>query len=94
MADDRSLTDVHGDGASPGRADDSHHRHAQRVHVPTWQVRVVYGDGASPELLRAACQDAGIDAEVRMQEGYDHSYFFISTFMAEHVAWHARRLRA
>ena len=47
-----------------------------------------------PELLRAACQDAGIDAEVRMQEGYDHSYFFISTFMAEHVAWHARRLRA
>ncbi|GGA10317.1 S-formylglutathione hydrolase [Blastomonas marina] len=45
-----------------------------------------------PELLRAACQDAEIDAEVRMQEGYDHSYFFISTFMAEHVAWHAERL--
>jgi len=47
-----------------------------------------------PGLLRAACQDADIDAEVRMQEGYDHSYYFISTFMAEHVAWHARRLRA
>jgi S-formylglutathione hydrolase len=27
-----------------------------------------------------------------MREGYDHSYYFISTFMAEHVAWHARRL--
>jgi len=27
-----------------------------------------------------------------MQEGYDHSYFFISTFMAEHIAWHAERL--
>ena len=31
-------------------------------------------------------------ATIRLQEGYDHSYFFISTFMAEHVAWHAERL--
>jgi S-formylglutathione hydrolase len=29
-----------------------------------------------------------------MQEGYDHSYFFVSTFIAEHVAWHAERLKA
>ncbi|WFL76430.1 S-formylglutathione hydrolase [Altererythrobacter arenosus] len=41
-----------------------------------------------------ACENAGIDAEIRMQEGYDHSYYFISTFMAEHVAWHAARLKA
>ena len=40
-----------------------------------------------------ACQSAGIDAQIRMQEGYDHSYFFISTFMAEHIAWHAKHLR-
>jgi S-formylglutathione hydrolase len=33
-------------------------------------------------------------ATIRMQEGYDHSYFFVSTFMAEHVAWHAERLKA
>jgi S-formylglutathione hydrolase len=45
-----------------------------------------------PELLREACAKAGIEAQVRMQEGYDHSYYFISTFMAEHVAWHAERL--
>jgi S-formylglutathione hydrolase len=32
-------------------------------------------------------------ATIRMQEGYDHSYLFISTFMAEHVAWHAERLK-
>lgn len=44
-------------------------------------------------LLTAACEAAGIAAEIRMQEGYDHSYFFISTFMADHVAWHAERLR-
>ncbi len=44
--------------------------------------------------LVKACEAAAMDAEIRMQEGYDHSYFFISTFMAEHVAWHAERLRA
>ena len=43
-------------------------------------------------LLSVACAKAGIPAEIRMQEGYDHSYYFISTFMAEHVAWHAERL--
>ncbi len=43
--------------------------------------------------LAAACSTAGIPAEIRMQPGYDHSYFFISTFMAEHVAWHAERLK-
>ena len=47
-----------------------------------------------PELLRQACKDAGIAADIRMQEGYDHSYYFISTFMADHVAWHAERLKA
>ncbi|HEY8604909.1 S-formylglutathione hydrolase [Tsuneonella suprasediminis] len=44
-------------------------------------------------LLTEACAKAGIPATIRMQEGYDHSYYFISTFMAEHVAWHAERLR-
>jgi len=46
-----------------------------------------------PELLAAACEAAGIDLTLRMQPGYDHSYNFISTFMADHVAWHAARLR-
>ncbi len=45
-----------------------------------------------PELLVAACEAAGIDLTLRMQPGYDHSYNFISTFMADHVAWHAERL--
>lgn len=44
--------------------------------------------------LAEACNAAGIDATIRMQEGYDHSYYFISTFMAEHVGWHAERLKA
>ena len=44
--------------------------------------------------LRNACDRAGIDAKIRLQEGYDHSYFTVSTFMAEHVAWHAEALDA
>ena len=46
-----------------------------------------------PELLEAACAAAGIPLSLRIQPGYDHSYYFISTFMAEHLAWHAERLR-
>ena len=45
-----------------------------------------------PELLKAACDAAGIDLTLRMQPGYDHSYYFISTFMANHLRWHAQRL--
>ena len=45
-----------------------------------------------PELLAEGCRDAGIALTLRMQEGYDHSYHFISTFMAEHLHWHADRL--
>jgi S-formylglutathione hydrolase len=43
-------------------------------------------------LLDEACRNVDMHATIRMQEGYDHSYYFISTFMAEHVAWHAARL--
>ena len=44
------------------------------------------------ELLVEACKTAGIPATIRMQPDFDHSYYFISTFMAEHVHWHAQRL--
>ena len=46
-----------------------------------------------PGLLSMACAKAGMQPEIRMWEGYDHSYYFISTFMGEHVAWHAAHLR-
>jgi S-formylglutathione hydrolase len=45
-----------------------------------------------PELLEQSCAAAGIALTLRRQPGYDHSYYFISTFMADHVAWHAERL--
>jgi S-formylglutathione hydrolase len=45
-----------------------------------------------PELLRHVCEAAGIPLMLRMQPGYDHSYYFISTFMEDHLRWHAERL--
>jgi S-formylglutathione hydrolase len=44
--------------------------------------------------LEAACAKAGIPLTLRRQEGYDHSYFFISTFVEDHLRWHARALVA
>jgi len=46
----------------------------------------------TPEALEAACAKAAIPLTLRRQPGYDHSYFFVSTFMAAHLAWHAARL--
>jgi S-formylglutathione hydrolase len=45
-----------------------------------------------PELLEAACMAAGVNLTLRLQDGYDHSYNFISTFMDDHLRWHAARL--
>ncbi|MBL8661140.1 MAG: S-formylglutathione hydrolase [Rhodospirillales bacterium] len=45
-----------------------------------------------PELFAAACAGAGIPVELRLQEGYDHSYYFIATFMDDHLRHHARQL--
>lgn len=44
--------------------------------------------------MAEACNAGGINATIRMQEGYDHSYYFISTLMAEHVDWHTAKLKA
>jgi S-formylglutathione hydrolase len=49
-------------------------------------------DQLKPELLEAACRDAAIPLTLRLQPGYDHSYYFIASFMADHLAWHAERL--
>jgi S-formylglutathione hydrolase len=46
-----------------------------------------------PELLDAACAAAAIPLTLRRQPGYDHSYYFISTFMEDHLRWHADRLK-
>lgn len=45
-----------------------------------------------PQLLVEACDKAGIPLSLNMRDGYDHSYYFISTFMEDHLRWHAERL--
>lgn len=51
-------------------------------------------EGLRPQLLEVACATAGIPLTLTMREGYDHSYNFVSTFMAQHIAWHVERLKA
>jgi S-formylglutathione hydrolase len=47
-----------------------------------------------PDLLATACAKAGIALTQRLQPGYDHSYYFVSSFLGDHIAWHAERLKA
>ncbi len=49
-------------------------------------------DQLMPERLEAACGSAGISLELRRQPGHDHSYFFMATFIEDHLRWHAERL--
>ncbi len=45
-----------------------------------------------PELLREACEAAGQPLTLRLQDGYDHSYYFIASFVGDHIAHHAKAL--
>lgn len=46
-----------------------------------------------PQNLAAVCGERGISIDLRMQEGYDHSYYFIASFMGDHIAYHAQKLK-
>lgn len=46
-----------------------------------------------PEALESACKDAGVELELRRQPDYDHSYFFIASFIDDHLRYHARHLK-
>jgi S-formylglutathione hydrolase len=45
-----------------------------------------------PELLEEACSRTGVTLNLRRQEGYDHSYYFMATFMEDHLRFHAGNL--
>jgi S-formylglutathione hydrolase len=63
------------------------------ILVDQGEADAFLSDQLRPVLLRDACEAEGTDLTLRMQPGYDHSYYFISTFMADHLRWHAERLR-
>jgi S-formylglutathione hydrolase len=94
----KALTGYLGEDRAAWRAHDAVALIEDGARVPA--LLVDQGDADSflaeqlrPQLLEKACADAGIDLTLRMQPGYDHSYYFISTFMEDHLRWHAARLK-
>jgi len=73
-------------GAAAGRFDD--------ILVDQGDADPFLTEQLKPELLVAAAQAAGQRLTLRMQAGYDHSYFFMASFVDDHVAFHATRLKA
>lgn len=78
-----------------------HHDACALVESRGWQGDILIdqgsADGFLDEQLRPwafdeACRKAGVPLTLRMQGGYDHSYYFVSTFLADHLEWHAERL--
>ena len=76
---------------------------ARRAGSVTKYDRILVDQGADdpflaeqlkPELLEAACRESGLPLELHIHKGYDHGYYFISTFIEEHLRFHAERLRA
>jgi S-formylglutathione hydrolase len=66
--------------------------HVPAILVDQGEADNFLAEQLRPALLAEACAKAKIDLTLRLQPGYDHSYYFISTFMSEHLAWHADRL--
>ncbi|KLE34578.1 S-formylglutathione hydrolase [Aurantiacibacter luteus] len=96
---DKALTGYLGDNRDTWRQYDSVALIEDGARLP----EVLIDQGRADEWLEPqlkthlfadACRRAGMEPTIRMQEGYDHSYFFVSTFIADHVAWHAERLKA
>jgi S-formylglutathione hydrolase len=79
------AVDLMEDGAARGRFDE--------ILIDQGGADPFLQNQLKPDLFRAACAVAGQPLRLRLQAGYDHSYFFISTFIAEHLAFHAERLR-
>jgi len=62
------------------------------ILVDQGEADVFLAEQLRPELLEEACAAASMPLTLRRHDGFDHSYYFISTFMADHIAWHAERL--
>ena len=91
LGDDRSVWAGHDatllieSGSARGRYDD--------ILIDQGDADSFLTDQLKPDLLQAAADAVGQALTIRMQPGYDHSYFFMASFMADHVAFHAARLK-
>ena len=92
LGDDRSAWAEHDaallieGGAARGRFDD--------ILIDQGDADGFLADQLKPERLVEAARAAGQNLTLRMQPGYDHSYFFMASFIADHVAFHAGQLKA
>lgn len=68
--------------------------HYDRILVDQGLDDVFLDEQLKPELLEAACAESGLILELRRHQGYDHGYYFISTFIEDHLRHHAERLVA
>lgn len=66
--------------------------HPRKILIDQGDADGFLAEQLKPELFEAAAARSGQDLELRMQAGYDHSYFFIASFMGDHVAHAARAL--
>jgi S-formylglutathione hydrolase len=94
---EKALTGYIGADRTAWRAYDATALIEDGAHVPELLVDQGEADNflagqLKPELLAEAAAKAGIPLTLRMQPGYDHSYYFISTFLGDHLRWHAERL--
>ena len=70
------------------------HKFAGGVLIDQGTADKFLADQLKPELLAAACKAAGQAVTLNLREGYDHGYFFIQTFIGDHIAWHAQKLKS
>ncbi|WP_201836574.1 S-formylglutathione hydrolase [Microvirga zambiensis] len=94
---EKALTNYLGSDRSSWRAYDACALIDGGARLPDLLVDQGTADGfldsqLKPRLLAEACARAGQPLTLRMQQGYDHSYFFIATFIEDHLRWHAQRL--
>lgn len=94
---EKALTGYLGPDRSAWRRHDAVALIEDGARVPAMLVDQGSGDSflekeLRPQLLREACDAAGIDLTLNLRDGYDHSYYFIATFMDDHLRWHAARL--
>jgi len=70
----------------------SGHRFRDTIFVDQGTSDKFLREQLKPEMLEEACKAGGQPLELRMHTGYDHGYFFIQTFIRDHIEWHASRL--
>jgi S-formylglutathione hydrolase len=68
--------------------------HYSKILVDQGRADSFLTEQLKPELLAAACAESGLQLELQVHEGYDHGYYFISTFMEKHLRFHAAELGA